>query len=208
MTDGEALWVELVVGGEPRDVDAFYDGGRLAAIEGAPTVARVRRFREPKGLRQVLLAELDAVDTARSYLRNELGSAHPLDQCPAGQTRALLARPIPGAVHGVATEGREGPLKFLVAMAVNPAHEEEYNRWYDAEHIPILMRNEGWLGARRYRCESPVAEYVTIYEVASDRVLTPQARADVRSTKWSRDVLGRAFATHTRLFLEELPRSA
>jgi len=204
-TNGDGLWVELIVGGEPRDLDAFYAGGRLAAIQRAPTVARVRRFGEPKGPRRVLLAELGAVVSARAYLRDELDSTHPLDQCPAAQTRALLAHAVPGAVHGIAQDGGEGPLKFLIAMAVNPAHEEEYNRWYDAEHIPILMRNDGWLGARRYRCESPVAEYLTIYEVASDRVLSPQARADVRSTQWSRDVLSRVFATHTRMFLEELP---
>jgi hypothetical protein len=198
------LWVELVIGGTDAGVTSFYDAGRFKGVRLAPGAGRVRRFREPGGPRHLLIAEVADVDAARTYLRNALPTIASLDDCPAPQTRALLTTRVPGATHGIACEGHEGALKFVVGMAVNPAHEEEYNRWYDEEHIPILMRHDGWLGARRYRCESQVAEYLTIYEAAHDRLLSPSARADVRSTEWSRDVLAKAFVTHTKAYFTEL----
>jgi len=201
---GRGIWLELVIGGSPGEVDAFYAAGRHAAVARAPGGGPVRRYREPGGPRHLLVGDLDDVDAARSYLRTEVAESHPLDDCPAPQTRALLACAIPHAVHGIAREGGEGALKLVVGMAVNPAHDDEYNRWYDGEHIPILLRHDGWLGARRYRCESPVAEYLTVYEAAHERILSAAARADVRSTEWSRDVLGRAFITHTKAFFAEI----
>ena len=200
---GGGMWLELVVGGAAESVDAFYSG-RRAAIAAAPGVGSVRRYREPGGPRHLLVAQLEDVDAAATYLRSVVAQSHPLDDCPAPQARALVARSLPEAVHGIAQDGVEGALKLMVVMAVNAACEEEYNRWYDTEHIPILLRHDGWLGARRYRCDSPVPEYVTVYEVAHDRILTAHARADVRSTEWSREVLGRAFVTHTRAFFADV----
>lgn len=200
------LWVELVIGGSDADVDAFYAAGREAGVRGAPSADGVRRFHEPGGPRHLLFAEVGDVDAARPYLRTELAALASLDNCPAPQTRALLATPVAGAVHGIARDGGEGALKFVVGMAVNQAHEDEYNRWYDEEHIPILMRHDGWLGARRYRCETQVCEYITVYEAAHDRLLSREARADVRSTEWSRDVLAKAFVTHTKAYFAEKRR--
>jgi hypothetical protein len=196
------LWVELITGSSADDVDAFYADGRLDAIRSTPGIGRVRRLHEPNGPRHLLLADLlgevEDPRTSSRHLRGPVAEAHPLDGLGAPQTRTLVAMAVPQAVHGIAREGDEGPLKFLVAMAVNPIFENEYNRWYDAEHIPILMRHDGWLGARRYRCESPVSEYLTIYEAGHQNLLSPAAQADVRSTHWSRDVLSKAFMTHTR----------
>lgn len=199
------LWMELVIGGTAEGVDGFYAAGRFDGVSSGPGVGRTRRFGESDdGPRHLLLAELEDPAAAREHLRVTLAAAYPLDDCPAPQTRALFCTAIPRAVHGICSKGQEGPLKFVVGMAVNPLYEDEYNRWYDAEHIPILLRHDGWLGARRYHCESQVAEYVTIYEVAHTRILSPEARADVRSTDWSRDVLARAFATHTKAFFAEI----
>ena len=199
------LWTELVVGGSAKGVDDFYAAGRLEGVGNAAGVGRVRRFREADGgPRHLLLAELEDPAAAHDELRIRLAASHPLDDCPAPQTRALFSSAIPRAVHGICSKGQEGPVKFFVGMAVNPLYEDEYNRWYDAEHIPILMRHDGWLGARRYHCESQVAEYLSIYEVAHTGILSPAARGDVRSTDWSRDVLAKAFATHTKGFFVEL----
>lgn len=195
----EGIWLELVTCGAAEAVTAFYAAGRRAAIGATPGVRRVRLWHEPEGCRHLLLAELDDVDGVAARL-GDVAARHPLDDCPSPQVRAVAAEAIPGAVHGIAREGGEGPLKFVVAVAVAEAHEEEFNRWYDSEHIPILLRHDGWLGARRYRLRSPACEYLTIYDVAHRHILSPQARADVRSTEWSRDVLARVFTTHTKAF--------
>ena len=194
------IWLEVITGGDAAAIDGFYAAGRLQALQGIPGLVRIRRCPEVDGPRHVLIAELDDVAAARDPLRAGLDGAPRLDTAPAPQTRGILAADVPGTVAG----DQDAPgITFLVAMAVNPEREAEYNRWYDTEHIPILLEHDGWLAARRYRCESPVAEYLTVYRVASEHVVTPEVRAAVRATEWSRDVLATAFVTHTRAFLTD-----
>jgi|SRR5205807_4060358 len=193
-TNGSGIWLEVVTGGDPQQLDSFYRGGRIAALRDLPGLVRLRRLAEVDGPRAVVIAELSDIAAAGAALHR----APPLDEAPAPQKRGLLAAALPGAAHGE----NDGPgVTFLVMMAVDRPREDEYNRWYDSEHIPILLQHDGWLGARRYRCESSVAEYVTIYRVAHPRVVTPAVRAAVRATDWSRDMLASAFVTHTRAFL-------
>src|SRR5437660_5547853 len=111
------LWTELVIGGTAKGVDEFYAAGRFAAVSNGPGVSRVRRFREAEdGPRHLLLAELEDPAAARDHLRVRVAAEHPLDGCPAPQTRALFCTAIPGAVHGICSKGQEGPFKFVVGM--------------------------------------------------------------------------------------------
>ena len=65
--------------------------------------------------------------------------------------------------------GRKG---FLLAMMEPPAEiDEEFNDWYDTEHIPERMRVPGFESARRFVCVSGWPRYMTIYDLASPEVL-------------------------------------
>src|ERR1700755_70000 len=57
------------------------------------------------------------------------------------------AQTLPGEL--VAPAGCGGLL--VNAMNVDPAHEDEFNEWYDNEHIPSLAAVPGTLCARRFR---------------------------------------------------------
>src|ERR1019366_3439141 len=39
---------------------------------------------------------------------------------------------------------------LMVVVDVDPEHEEEFNRWYDKEHIPERLAMPGFRSARRY----------------------------------------------------------
>src|ERR1700760_4018981 len=43
---------------------------------------------------------------------------------------------------------------FLVSMELNPEDEEEYHKWYNEEHMELLLKVPGWIRARRYKMES------------------------------------------------------
>src|SRR5215218_10704757 len=65
-----------------------------------------------------------------------------------------------------------GPKGFLLAMMEPPAEiEEEFNDWYDTEHIPERMRVPGFESARRFICVSGWPRYMAIYDLASPDVL-------------------------------------
>jgi hypothetical protein len=50
---------------------------------------------------------------------------------------------------------------------VDPAHEAEFNAWYNEDHVPALVRQPGFVRARRYVCvegQDQIPKYLAIYE--------------------------------------------
>jgi hypothetical protein len=52
----------------------------------------------------------------------------------------------------------------LATYEVEPALEEDYARWYEAEHVPAMLSRPGWRSLRRYRCTDG-QPYASIYEL-------------------------------------------
>lgn len=70
------------------------------------------------------------------------------------------------------------PVLHIVRVDIAPEHEEAFNRWYDAVHVPALLACPGWLSARRFVSLEDGPKYAAIYEVAGDWVYdTPEFRA-------------------------------
>ena len=55
-------------------------------------------------------------------------------------------------------------------MTPDLAWEDEFNDWYDHEHIPLRMAVPGFLSAQRYRV-SGAPHYLVVYEMQSAAVL-------------------------------------
>jgi len=59
------------------------------------------------------------------------------------------------------------------ADCIDPAHEDEFNDWYDNVHIPDCLTSPGYKSVRRYQIEKPApgrAKYLTIYEVRTNNI--------------------------------------
>ena len=86
-----------------------------------------------------------------------------------------------------APEGAGGLL--LYAMNVAPEAEQEFNAWYDEEHIPRLAQVPGCLAARRYRITSALSEgrqrYLAIYHLAAPEVCSSTAWKEAAVTPWT-----------------------
>jgi hypothetical protein len=61
---------------------------------------------------------------------------------------------------------------------VDPAHEAEFNRWYDEEHIHRLLAVPGFLSAARYRALRGGPKYLAMYELEDHNVLRSAAFID------------------------------
>lgn len=69
---------------------------------------------------------------------------------------------------------------LLFMTDVNPAIEEEFQRWYEEEHLPERMAVPGVLNARRFRCvEGPGPKYLALYDLESPAVLQSQPYLDL-----------------------------
>ena len=79
---------------------------------------------------------------------------------------------------------------FVVMMDVEPDKEAEFNEIYNEEHIPVLLKVPGVLGAARYETATEgLPKYAAIYEVNSPDVPDSEAfRKAADSGEWPHKV--------------------
>lgn len=101
-------------------------------------------------------------------------------------------------------------------MLVNPGLDEEFNRWYEEEHIPDIAKVPGWCRTRRYKLfhtieskgtkEGPVYNYLAIHEWSHGTYRDTPEYAAALATPWFAKILkdgtvvnARCFAIHKQI---------
>jgi heme-degrading monooxygenase HmoA len=67
---------------------------------------------------------------------------------------------------------------MIVMMDVEPEHEDEFNRWYNNEHLIERLEIPGYVSARRFKLEEGsggVLKYLCIWELDDSTPLTSEA---------------------------------
>jgi hypothetical protein len=77
---------------------------------------------------------------------------------------------------------------LLNAMNVAPEGEDDFNKWYDEEHIPLLAAVPGVLCARRFRATQSPLKYVALYHVAAPEVVSCEAWKKAVDTPWTQRI--------------------
>ena len=77
---------------------------------------------------------------------------------------------------------------FLACGDVPAAHEEEFNRWYDIEHLPLLLQVPGVLSARRFRASTGSPRYIALYDLAGEGVVRHPAWQSAVRTEWAQHI--------------------
>jgi hypothetical protein len=83
---------------------------------------------------------------------------------------------------------------LLTSMDVDPAHEADFNRWYDREHLEERVAIPGFIEARRYvREDGSLPKYFSLYSTETFEVLdSPAYRAALANqTEWSKQNIAR-----------------
>jgi hypothetical protein len=82
---------------------------------------------------------------------------------------------------------------LLTSMDIDAAHEAEFNRWYDREHLEERVAIEGFLEARRYVAQIGKPKYLSLYSTATFEVLDSDAyrTALANQTAWSKANINR-----------------
>lgn len=100
----------------------------------------------------------------------------------------------------------EGAGALLVnTMNVDPAHEAEFNEWYDHEHIPMLSKVPGTLSARRFRDPNGTHRYLALYHFANPEVPSSEAWKQGATTPWT-EKLRPFFRDHVRILARRYVR--
>ena len=82
---------------------------------------------------------------------------------------------------------------LLTSMNVDAAHETEFNRWYDREHLEERVAIQGFLEARRYVAHDGTPKYLSLYSTETFEVLDSPAyrTALANQTSWSKANIAR-----------------
>lgn len=75
---------------------------------------------------------------------------------------------------------------LLVMMDVDPAHEDEFNRWYEEEHLADRANCLGFLSARRFQAIEGGPKYLAFYDLECPEVLESPEYLKIRYTDWTR----------------------
>jgi hypothetical protein len=130
-----------------------------------------------------------SIDGGEGYAYLE--SSHdgsPIDRGPAlcaALTGATVARlSLLMTVEG-ASAGTAAPYRYVVETDVAAGREEDFNAWYDDEHLAGLASVPGTVRAARYRSEDGHPRYHACYDLVRPETLGSPAWLAVRATPWS-----------------------
>jgi len=87
----------------------------------------------------------------------------------------------------------KGTGMLMTSMDIDASHEQEFNAWYDREHLAERVAIEGFNEARRYVAVNARPKYLGLYSTRTFDVLDSEAyrTALANQTKWSLTNIGR-----------------
>ena len=94
------------------------------------------------------------------------------------------------------------PWLYVVHTDVPDDIVDEYNRWYDQEHLPRLVTVPGVIRARRYTALAGHPRYLTAYELTERDAFASPAGLKARKTPWTEKM--RSLFSNTRRLMGRL----
>lgn len=77
------------------------------------------------------------------------------------------------------------PYVLTVRLDIGPEHEEEFNDWYNMDHLPALAHVPGVLSARRYRATVGSPRYLAVYELGNKELLQEDTWKKAAASPWT-----------------------
>ncbi|SAI54179.1 Uncharacterised protein [Bordetella ansorpii] len=96
---------------------------------------------------------------------------------------------------------RDAMGELFIWTDIDPAHDTDFNRWYDREHMAERAAIPGFRWSRRYRAASGPRPYLALYRTASLNVFESPAykQAFGQQTEWSHANFARMRDTSRRV---------
>jgi antibiotic biosynthesis monooxygenase (ABM) superfamily enzyme len=182
----------------------WYDSRHIPQRKVLPGFLTARRYQLRKGgsssQRYLALYDLDGPEALQSEEYLSL-SREPVQN---DEDRAMLAcfrNRLRGTMRLISDRPAAGnpardSAEALLVVGVEPqsGFEEEFNAWYEEEHIPYLTAVPGVLGVRRFQAIRDDLPYVAIWELANADVRGSEEWRRASQTPWTK----RMFLQHCR----------
>ena len=150
--------------------------GKYLAVEGEPPFVRISEYESSEALR-------GALERHRTNLSDSQDSQELIPGIPMVQRRIFNSR---NEDFGASREALASS-RFLVAstMSVRADHEDDLNAWYLEEHIPALLKIDGWLRSRRFeKVAGPGPLHLALHDLRDLEMRKEPAFHKIMTTPW------------------------
>jgi len=169
----------------------WYDLEHIPERKAVPGFGACERWiSEAQPALSVATYDLDSVDVLRSkaYASVAYGNLSVWSKRVTAMCKRLLRFEGTQIAPGDVAAPKGARALLLNAMNVAPEVEDDFNAWYDEEHLVALATIPGTLAARRYRsteANGGTHRYVAIYHLESAEVARSAAWKAAVDTPWS-----------------------
>ncbi|KAJ6453202.1 hypothetical protein C8R47DRAFT_1329374 [Mycena vitilis] len=180
----------------------------LDAIDWYPSTVTAARYKaaDSKPPTWLTLYDVESVDIPTEYVLSES------EREPGSLRHRLYA--LLSTAADAQKSGEDLPGKYVLAVSfeIAPENEEDFNRWYDEEHMAMVARIPGWRRGRRYKlvkcqhirgpimADEPVSRYLTLHELDNGDFDRSAEIKNARSTEWAQRVFKSAIRREVRTF--------
>lgn len=181
-------------GAHEDEFNDWYDLEHVPERQAVPGFGACERWlSEDEPQVAVATYDLDALEVLRGDAYNTIayGNLSVWSKRVTGMCRRVLRFEGSQVSPGEAAAPEGAGALLLNAMNVAPEAEDDFNAWYDEEHLPTLAAVPGTLAARRYRSGEDAEgsrRYVAIYHLETPEVTLSEAWAAAVDTPWSAKV--------------------
>ncbi|KAI8989214.1 hypothetical protein BD414DRAFT_329741 [Trametes punicea] len=175
-------------------IPGFQSWSRWTAADGQrPTYAAIYDLSFPAVISQPPYADL--ANTRSEREKSILARIALLDR----RTYELRAPVYPPKAGDAYDQLKPGPYLSIVEVDVKPDQgaEEDFNKWYDEEHIPMFAKIPGWVRSRRFvlvdagaigtdATDEKPPKYIAIHEWEGPEALRTQDFKAAIETEWAK----------------------
>ncbi|HUC11644.1 MAG TPA: hypothetical protein VL985_14635 [Stellaceae bacterium] len=131
--------------------------------------------------------DLDNVDVLKSpaYLAVGGDNGSPWTKRTAKFRKSILRYEGEQVLPGDRNAPSNAAALMLIGMNIAAEHENEFNEWYNSEHLPALGSVPGVICARRYRGTGGTQRYVALYHLEARQVLQSAEWRKAADTPWT-----------------------
>lgn len=164
----------------PDTFGASFEKTHVAGLLRAQDVLSVNRWLSEDAATAVILYDVTEIGALEIRHSDVTAGVPPLAGYSTFSARVTMRKDRPDLETARAM--------LLLAMNVDSDVENEFNDWYDREHIPALFALRGVLSAMRYRAEHGPQKYLAIYYLEDAAVQRSADWAKAIDTPWAQTV--------------------
>lgn len=181
-----AVWTDIAPEAE-REFNEWYNSEHIPQLLGVPGFLSGRRYQavegEPKYLALYDLTDAEVLKSDAFRQVREMPTEWTKKMLPLFRNTAI------GTYRQLFSHGTR-PAKdadFVLTVRLNiPAEkEQDFNEWYNVDHVPALVGVPGVYCARRYVAVEGDPKYLAVYEMNDARVPKTPEWDKARNSEWT-----------------------